>query len=134
MPADTIVFEVGTEGGSLSILLRSDPNGADSYVVRRDESALVDMLNDEDREGIPAVTSTGDIAEFNDALAVSDPSKWVHLVPVVVQPRYLEPVLREVERQGGQLERIRWLDLLALHAQSNRRSMAHGMCQPTDST
>ena len=114
MPADKIVFKVGAEGGSLAILRYCDQNGAPRYIVQKDGSTLLDMLNDDDREGLSSTVTTGGISEFDQALAISNPSQWVRLVPVFVHPSYLERVLQEVERHGGPAQRSRWANLLTV--------------------
>jgi hypothetical protein len=80
-----IVLEVGSEGGSLTLLRERDADGDWQFLVERNETALYDILLEEDRIGIgDYFARTGHVRSFHEALSLLDKYPWFRLYPVQV--------------------------------------------------
>jgi hypothetical protein len=96
------ILEVGFEGGSIAILASQKPDGRWEYRVRTNESAMCDMLSEEDRADLgPAVTTQGKWGTFCEALRPLDHHEWYRAYPLVVHPEFREVVLLAVRERGG---------------------------------
>ncbi|MGA2724202.1 MAG: hypothetical protein ABSG79_17560 [Bryobacteraceae bacterium] len=107
-----IVLKVGSEGGSLAILRERDADEGWHFRIERNETALCDLLSEEDREGGEHFAQTGYLHSFNRALAMLDRYPWSDLYPVEVHPEFLEAVLLEVRKRGGGTAEARWRERL----------------------
>lgn len=52
MKQSQVILEVGAEGGSLAIFGEPKPTGGWRFVAERNETAVFEMLSEEDQEGI----------------------------------------------------------------------------------
>jgi len=108
-----IVLEVGSEGGSLTLLRERDADGAWQFRVERNETALYDMLSEDDRIGFgDYFARTGYVHSFHEALSLLDKYPWFHLYPLQVHPEFLDVVLREVRKRGGEAAELQWQEQL----------------------
>jgi len=65
--------------------------------MRTDESAIYDMLSEEERAGLgPAVKESCSAHSFREALALLDMYPWFRLIPLEVHPEYLDAVVHAV--------------------------------------
>lgn len=103
-----VILECGSEGGSLSILGIHDAAGNWKFFRERNESALLDMLDEEDRQGLQSTEARTFVTFWEEALKLIDPYRWHRLFPVEVHPQFLERVLEAVESRGGCSEKDRW--------------------------
>jgi hypothetical protein len=102
------VLEVGSEGGSLTLVRQKNAGGDWEFLVERNETALYDLLSDEDRNGIEFASQTGYVRSFQEALSLLDKYPWFRLHPTLVNPEFLDSVLLEVKKRGGVVDETRW--------------------------
>ena len=67
--AEEIVFEVGTEGGSLSIKRFRAADGTWKFILYRNESAMADFLDEEDQ--LELTSQSEGLSTFEKALDAS---------------------------------------------------------------
>src|SRR5208282_2757906 len=92
-----VVLEVGAEGGSLTLRRERDADGDWQFWVERNETALYDLLSEEDRSEIGGYfAQTGYVYSFHEALDLLDKYPWFRLYPVQVHPEFLDAVLLDV--------------------------------------
>ena len=103
-----LILEVGAAGGSLSVWSLSDKEGKRSFLVKRDESTLKELMDEKDAEGIKFTSTTGQLQSFADALIVLGQYPWHRLYPMFVHHDFIDPVLAAVMTLGGQKELDRW--------------------------
>ena len=105
-----IVLKIGSEGGSLTILReRQAGNEEWRFCVERNETALYDLLSEEDRgEFGKYVSKSGFFHSFGEALTLLDRYPWFKLYPVEVHPEFLDSVIAEVGKRGGAAAVARW--------------------------
>jgi hypothetical protein len=97
-----MVLEVGSEGGSLTLLRERNAGGDWKFLMKTNESALYDLLSEEDRNKIGEYfAQTGYVHSFHEALGLLDRYPWSTLYPLEVHPEFLERVLLEVGKRGG---------------------------------
>ncbi len=97
-----IVLKVGAEGGSLTILRETDPHKNRRFWIEINETALYDLLSEEDRvETGDYFSKTGRVQSFQEALHLLDRYPWFQLHPLMVHPEFLNAVLSEVKKRGG---------------------------------
>jgi hypothetical protein len=103
------VLEVGSEGGSVT-LLRERKAGEDwKFRMKTNESVSYEALSEEDRNEIgEPVSQTGYVHSFREALGLLDRYRWFELYPIEVHPEYLDAVLLAVRERGGTTEETRW--------------------------
>ena len=107
-----VVLEVGGEGGSIKLLRGKTTSGEWQFWVKTNESALYDLLPDEDR-GEPGdyIQRTDYVPSFEEALKLLDRYPWAKLYPLQVHPEFLEAVLKGV-RKRPRREVTRWKETL----------------------
>ncbi|MFL6449739.1 MAG: DUF262 domain-containing protein [Bryobacteraceae bacterium] len=115
IPRET-VLEVGSEGGSLRLVRQRNVHGDWDFRAERNETALYDLLSDEDRNGIEFSSQTGYVRSFQDALSLLDKYPWFRLHPTLVNPEFRDAILFEVKKRGGEVDETRW-----------RRELMHSM-------
>jgi hypothetical protein len=108
-----IIVEVGAEGGSITLLREPKEGGGWQFKMK-----VNDMFSEEGRE------STGEYKtpiaygqSFHDGVALLDRYPWFRLVPLVVNPEFLDAVLLEVGKRGGIDEEIRWTRELGMRGE-----------------
>ena len=105
---EEIVLQVGAEGGDLRIIRARDADDQWRFLVLRDETALEDLLDEEDREGLLFRDKSGELISFNAALKILNRYPWHRLLPLKIHPEYTEAIMSEVSRRGGAREERRW--------------------------
>ena len=104
-----IVLEIGGEGGSIKMLRESDGDGGWGFRVQTDESAMADILSNDDRAGIDSLTSKSPfVHSFEEALDLLDKYPWAELHPLFVRQGVLDSILLEVRKRGGEAAEARW--------------------------
>jgi hypothetical protein len=101
-----IILKVASEGGSLT-LERETKDGQWRFHIRTEETALFDMLSEEDRSGIP-FAQAAHADSFEAALSLLDEYPWITLQPIEVQPHFVEAILSAVKKRGGTQAEGRW--------------------------
>ena len=112
-----VVVECGCEGGSIAVLRRRDDQGAWRYWVESDEQAAVDMLDDEDRQGIQPRESSAAVTSLQEALLLFGRYPWHRLHPVVLHPDCREEALKAIEERNGGERSAQWRDQTILGIQ-----------------
>jgi hypothetical protein len=84
------------------------------FTVSRNENALFDLLDEEDREGIIFEDEEPAVDTFIEALRLIERYPWHRMTPLTVHADYLDTVMEEVERLGGSEHASRWRARLAL--------------------
>ena len=107
-----VVLEVGGEGGSLTLVRRRTTDEDWQFRIERDETALYDLLSDEDRSGIEFSSQSEYVRSFEEALNMLDRYPWPKLYPLEVHPEYLDTVLAQVRQRSGKTAESRWRERL----------------------
>jgi hypothetical protein len=77
-----------------------------------------DMFSEENRESMGAYVAPIAYGQsFHDGMALLDRYPWFRLVPLVVNPEFLDGVLLEVRKRGGLDEEIRWKSELRMRGE-----------------
>jgi len=108
-----IVFHVGVAGGSLTIRRERDRGGKERFIVHRNEGALFDLLDEEDREGLVFSEDYEPLDTFRLALESIVHYRWYHMTPIAVLPEFAGIVTAEVSRLGESDDVQRWQRFLA---------------------
>jgi len=108
-----IVLEVGSEGGSLTLLRERNADEDWRFRIERNEIELYDLLSKEDRGRTEDYFArTGYVQSFQEALSLLDRYLWFRLYPVQVHSEFLEAVLLEVRKRGGRTAETHWRERL----------------------
>jgi hypothetical protein len=100
-----VVLEVGAEGGSLTLVRET----VWRFRMERNEAAIYDLLSESDRTEVENYSGQSEsVSSFHDALDLIDKYPWCRLHPVHVHPEFLDEVLSEVRKRGGEQEETRW--------------------------
>jgi NAD-dependent deacetylase len=104
------VVEVGSEGGSIAIFRERRAGAAWEFRMGTNESAMHDMLSDEDVAGLgPAIKKSESVHSFGEALTLLDKYQWSRMRPLEVHPEYLDEVIHAVAERSGLRAAARWL-------------------------
>lgn len=103
-----LVFKIGAAGGSLSVWTVNAEDGTRSFLVKRNESTLKELMTKEDADGVSFKSKIGPLLTFDDALAVLGRYRWHRLYPMFVHQDFREAVLTAVTNLGGEELAIRW--------------------------
>lgn len=107
--ASEIVLEVGSEGGSLTLVRERIGEAVWQFRMERNESAIHDLLSEEDRsETGNYFVRTECVNSFHEALNLLDKYPWFRLHPLHVHSEFLAAVLFEVGTRGGAQQVARW--------------------------
>ncbi len=109
-----VIIDVGVEGGSLTIFGKRNAIGDWSFFSEKNEIALADLLTEEDRGGSTAFERSDDVNSFDEALKLLESYSLFHFNPRKVHPDFLDRVLLEVKKRGGESEFKRWSWRLSL--------------------
>jgi len=96
MEQSKIILEVGSEGGSLTILGKRDPGGEWKFVIKRNETALCDMLPVEEQSGLVFCESSGWVDSLAEVLVLLDRYPWHRLCPMTVHEEFRQAILDAV--------------------------------------
>lgn len=108
-----VVLEVGSEGGSLTLLRGLNTSNNWQFWVERNETALYDLLSEDDRSEVGNTSRRLDSSTpFQEALRLFDRYPWFRLYPLKVHPEFLDTVLLEVRKRGGETAESRWREEL----------------------
>jgi hypothetical protein len=108
MTGETIL-ELGAEGGSLTLFGKRDAAGQWRFWTQRDETAMIDLLDEEDLRGLGSLANTGEsVSSLPEALALLDKHPWYRLTPLQVHPEFRLAILREVQKRGTPGEAASW--------------------------
>ena len=94
--ASTIILEVGSEGGLLTILGKRETGGEWKFVIKRNETALCDMLPVEEQSGLVFYESSGWVGSLAEVLVLLDRYPWHRLCPVTVHEEFRQAILDAV--------------------------------------
>ena len=112
MGSEELILEVGGEGGSLSIWSLGIAGSPERFVVRRNEAAFCELLDEGDAEGMPIAADSNTSRTFDEALRMLGRYSWYRLYPLYVHPKFVEAVLQEVTTLGGTSPAERWKQIL----------------------
>lgn len=110
-----LILKVGAAGGTLSVWAVMAKDGTQSFLVKQDESTLMDMLDKEDASAFSYYSETGQLRSFADALDALGKYPWYGLSPIFVHQDFIETVLTAVVSLGGEKEAHRWRRKLDTH-------------------
>jgi len=109
------ILEVGSEGGSITLLRERKSGGDWEFQVKTNERLLYEALSEEDRSSIGEhFAKTGYVRSFHEGLRLLDRYPWFRLYPLEVHPEFVDAVLEEVKKRGGPTEETRWRERLDL--------------------
>jgi hypothetical protein len=110
-----IIIECGVEGGSWTLVGRRGDRGGWRFRTTRNETALLDLMSEEDREeadlaGFEPYGETDWVVSWEAALALFDAQPWASLFcPIRVHPDFAERIWAAVqERCSEQDESARY--------------------------
>lgn len=107
------VLEVGAEGGTLAIVRQRDELGNLEYWCLRDETTMLDLLPEgEIGNSNGLFEQSAHVNKFEDALLRLDRYPWFRFVPLKVNAKFADLVLREVEKRGGKDVAVGWTEKL----------------------
>ena len=115
-----IILDIGGAGGSITLCGVKSSKGKWKYFKESNESFVFDMLDEEDQESITPVSRTKYVQSIEEALLLLNDYPWVKLCPMEVHPDFLDTILAEVRRVGGQTEVKRWKKLLPVNISISR--------------
>lgn len=93
-------FELGAEGGNVTLLARMNADGPWQYRVRVDESTLADLLPGEFAEE-DLVSESGWVDSWHQALSLLDKYDWPRLGLLTVHPAFVARVIDAYESRSG---------------------------------
>lgn len=96
MNQSEVILKVGAEGGTLSILGERTPAGDWRFQIGRNETAVYDMLSEDDQNGITPCEDSRYMGSFADAITLMDKYPWHMFYPVEVHPDFRELVFAAV--------------------------------------
>jgi hypothetical protein len=113
-----VVLEVGAEGGSITLVRERHGEEDWKFWVHTDESSMADLLDDDDLAGMGSLSSkTSGVHAFSDAMTLLDGYPWITLAPLYVHPDFLDFVLAQVRKCGGEAAETRWQTELGSRSQ-----------------
>ena len=110
--SEELILKVGGEGGLLAIWSLSTGGTSERFTIRRNETALGDLISEEDAAGTSISEELGTVPTFDEALRTLGRYPWQRLYPVHVHPKFVEAVLREVKKLRGEAQVERWKHLV----------------------
>jgi hypothetical protein len=93
-----IIIECGTEGGSWTLVGSTGANGW-RFRTARNEAALCDLLDEEDREGFEPWEESDWVEGWEAALALYDEYPWASFCPVRVHPDFAGRIWAAVQER-----------------------------------
>jgi hypothetical protein len=93
-----VILDIGAEGGALTIEGSRTANGWRFRAIRN-EYALFDLLNEEDREGLEFWHQSDWVQSFEAALALLDQYPWHKLDPRQVHPDFKARIWAAVQER-----------------------------------
>ena len=111
--SEDLVLEVASEGGSIKIRRTRVAGGDWRFTVIRDESALADLLDEEDQQGLSFSDESESVDSIEAALVLMNDHPWHLLVPLRLHVDYASAIMDEVVRRGGPRDGRRWQSALA---------------------
>lgn len=103
------ILEVGAEGGSITLEGHRPGDGEWRFRVRTNESALLDLLGEEDHDAVAAPTQAS-WASWSEAMRKLNTYPWPRLYPLTIHPEFADRILAAVsEYAAGDASAIeRW--------------------------
>lgn len=120
-----IILKVGAAGGSLTLFGSKSANGKWDFFIERNEAAMCDLMDEEDREGFIPISRTPYVHSVEEGLQELSSYPWFMLHPVEVHPEFQEKILVEVKRLGSKSDierwerRLKWLSGIQLRKKKN---------------
>lgn len=96
MKQSQVILEIGAEGGSITILGNPNPTSGWRFVAKRNETAVFDMLSEEDQEGLQPCDRSDSVDSLAAALRLIDRYPWHRLFPLEVHTDFREEILAAV--------------------------------------
>lgn len=104
---EVVIFSLGGEGGSIDILGERTDQGW-RYCFERNESALVDLLDEEDRDLIDMLVHKSRWHDtLNDVLNSLNPS-YLTLRPIEVNPIFARQIWNWLSSASKEIQNIKW--------------------------
>lgn len=102
-----IILRVGAEGGTLTLFRRLSDSSW-QFHVETDETALLDLLDEDDRQGLSKIERPW-VSDWLAAVAQLDEYQWFELTPLHIHPDYRQPIRAAVcERWQDQKPADQW--------------------------
>ena len=108
------ILEIGACGGHLQICGKRLADGSWAFLATRNESTVLGMLPEEDREGLSATDQSGWVDSFEEALEHLDRYPWHKLYPLRVHPEFKDRIYEIVTKRyagdipGRRMNRDEW--------------------------
>lgn len=99
MSEPVIIVEIGAEGGSITVVVRTGAGGVPEYSVRMRDQTLTFLAEDE--VGTVIRTNTAWSERWEDVVASLGRWPWPMLVPVYVHGDYADRILLAVKNFRG---------------------------------
>lgn len=95
------ILEVGSEGGSVSLLAKIDSDGKWIFRVTNDESSLADLLDEPDLKE-HSYGQTEWVSSWDQALSLMDKYPWPRLCPVVIHESFVRQIAEALQARTGE--------------------------------
>ena len=84
------IITLGFEGGSVDLRRKPSTDGTWEYAVSRNESAMADLLSEEDEDLIPMLVSEPKhwVPSFDEGMRLLEPYHWQRCTPYQIHPEY----------------------------------------------
>jgi hypothetical protein len=103
-----IILKVGAAGGTLTLFGSKLPDGQWKFFMERNETAALDLLPEEEREGFKPISKTKSLQTIEDGFLALNKYPWFKLLPLEIHPEFFDRILKEVKQLGGPKEVERW--------------------------
>lgn len=95
------IIKIGAEGGSICLYGRKLENSEWQFLRETDESTVIDMLSDIDREGLESCSKSDPVIGWRNAMEIIDRYPWPCLYPLYVHPEFSDAVMMELKNYKG---------------------------------
>ena len=96
IPSKEVILEIGAECGSLTIYGICDPECGWRFTTVRDETALRDILPEDEQEGLEFYERSGYVVSLVEALGLLECYPWHKLYPLQVHPEFRQRIFDTV--------------------------------------
>jgi hypothetical protein len=102
------ILRLSAEGGSFTLQgLKKGAEGGWLYSMKRDESGLADILDDEDQDLLPLLEYASDVVDDWDKALEFLPRYWIDLAPTYIHPEFKKKIWDEVNKRNSRFPH-RW--------------------------
>jgi len=87
------IVVVGAEGGRITLFGWKSDQGEWHFLLETDERSMMDILSEEDQEGLCFYSKTEAVIGWREALKLLNKYPWPCLYPIYVHPEFSDSVM-----------------------------------------